>query len=435
MRLSRSAIHFLLPAPLLIACHVMQAPPSSVTIVPTVHVETPTATYTPAPTSTSTPDPLASELPLGDLAYTLPLTIRHLTPTSATLFFELDRPTDGVLFYQTAGLPQSGREALSAGQTRHQIVLKDLTPGTTYQLKVGAQTDQSTWVEPSFREGRWGPVTFHTPSDAGPLRFGVIGDASFGDPVTASLVEQMAATDLDFVLHTGDVVDETDTNVNPFDSYSQKFYATFAPLLHRLPVYTVLGNHDYDADIRWHDQPFYFNAFPPFDDPAIPSTGHSQYYAFSYQGLQFVMLDSQVLFGVAGRAEQEAWLAARLADPRFRATIAVFHVSPYSSSSVHPTECLRVRETWAPVLEAAKVSLVFSGHTHQYERLQSNGVTYIVSGGGSATLYARGELLPQSQVFARASHFVLVEVDAGSFEIAALSVTGEEIDRTSIPIQ
>lgn len=437
MKLIQSMISVCLLVLFLMACLIEQVvpiTPSLVTAIPTVRITAPTATCTPTPTLTPTADPLSGNLPLGDIAYVLPMTIRHVTSTTATLFFEIDQPVKGVLFYQTVDATQSGRVALPVEETRHHVLLENLEPGTTYQVKVGVQPDQDTWAEPGFRGERWAPLTFRTPSDDRTLRFGVMGDASFGDAVTGSLVAQMAAANLDFVILTGDIVDETDANADPFESYQQKFYATFAPLLQQLPIYTVLGNHDYDADIRWQDKPFYFYAFPPFDDPAIPGTGHSQYYAFSYSGLQFVMSDSQVLFGVAGREEQESWLAQRLADPRFRATIVVFHVSPYSSSSVHPTDGLPVRAIWCPMFEAAGVPLVFSGHTHQYERLLANGITYIVSGGGSSTLYAPGEMRPESQVFARKSHFVLVEAGADSFELIALSVIGEEIDRASVPM-
>ena len=144
------------------------------------------------------------------------------------------------------------------------------------------------------------------------------------------------------------------------------------------------------------------------------------------------MLDSQVFFGIAGREEERLWLAERLADKRFRASIPVFHVSPFSSSSVHRDEGIPVRQNWVPLFEGANVPLVLSGHTHQYERLEINAITYIVSGGGSAITYAPGAMLPESQVFARKSHFVLAELYADRLDLTSLSVEGEPIDRVTI---
>lgn len=406
----------------------------------TVPVNTPTSTpipsptYTPTISPTPTPDVFAAEFPLGDVAYVLPLTIRHITPTRAVLFFELDQAVEGMLFYQVEGAAAGGKLQFGADETRHQLTLDVLVPGTTYKIRVGIPDANGGFSEPQFLGDKWGPLTVHTPSELDPLRFGVIGDASFGDAITTSLVEQMAAADLDFVLHTGDVVDETELNADPFESYAHKYYETFAPLLQQLPVYTVPGNHDYDPDIRWQGEPFYFNAFPPFEDPRVPASGTSQYYAFVMGKLQFIMLDSQVFFGIAGRDDERVWLEERLAEDRFRASIPVFHVSPFSSSSVHRGEGLPVRESWAPLFQGANVPLVLSGHTHQYERLQVNNVTYIVSGGGSSITYAGGELLPQSQVFARKSHFVLVIVYPDRLELTSFSVTGETIDQVDIPL-
>jgi predicted phosphodiesterase len=407
-------------------------PPAQPTVVPSTQTATPVSSPTPSPTPT--PDVFAAEFPLGDVAYLLPLTIRHVTPTSAQLFFELDRPVAGYLFYQLEGGSEGGRVALPRDTARYQLTLQNLRPGTTYRIRVGIPDDSGGLAEPRFLGGRWGPLTVHTQAQEGALRFAVIGDASFGDPVTAALVGRMAQADLDFVLHTGDVVDETAPNANPFESYEHKYYETFAPLLQHMPIYTVPGNHDYDADIRWQGEPFYFEAFPPFADPLIHATGSNQYYAFSEGRIQFIMLDSQVFFGVAGRQEEQNWLAERLADDRFQAAIPVLHVSPFSSSAVHRNEGLPIRQSWVPLFEAAHVPVVFSGHTHQYERLKVNGIAYIVSGGGSAVTYAQGALLPESQVFARKSHFVLAELYPNRLDLTSLSVDGETIDQASIPL-
>ena len=266
----------------------------------------------------------------------------------------------------------------------------------------------------------------------------MIGDASFGDEATFDLVEQMATADLDFVLHVGDVVDETTWGVDPFVSYAKKYYSPFEPLLSQMPVYTVPGNHDYDLDIRWQEQPFYYYAFPPFNDPAIPGQSeqdHNQYYAFAYGDIQFVMLDSQVFFGVAGREQQNEWLAERLADSDFRTTIPLFHVAPFSSSAVHATNSLPVRDGWASLFQEAHVPLVFSGHFQSYERFLVNGVNYLVTGGGSSTLYASGNLLPSSKAFFRTTHYVLGELDETGLSLSAIALGGEVLDQLQIPLK
>jgi predicted phosphodiesterase len=358
---------------------------------------------------------------------------------TVTLFFELNAPSPGSLLIRPIDAEgQVIERELDPSQPRHNLTIENLAPGTRYELVVALAGVGDNSQQPRFTQGAWGPVSFRTASDANIVRFGVIGDASFGDSATRALIEEMAAYDLDFVLHVGDVVDETRPGIHPFDSYAEKYYLPFEPLLKQMPIYTILGNHDYDLDIRWEGEPFYDYAFPPFLDPRYPdqeARARNQYYAFAYGGIQFVMLDSQVFYGVSGREEQAAWLAERLADSRFVATIPVLHVAPYHSSSVHPADSLPVRITWPPLFESANVPLVFSGHYHHYERLVEGGITYIVSGGGSSTLYAAGELSPQSEVFARRTHFVLVEMDGDRLMLSAIALGGDVIDQVELPIK
>ncbi len=414
------------------------APTPTPSPVPATPVPVPTASEIPASPS-PTPSAPGADLPLAAVSYRLPLTIRHVTPSAVTLYFELDAPSPGSVFLSSveAGGPVIERP-LASDQARHRLTFDGLTPGTRYEAVVALGDAAGGYQQPGFLERAWGAVSFQTPSEGGGLRFGVIGDASFGDPATITLIDEMAGADLDFVLHTGDVVDETAQGVDPFDSYAHKFYVPFEPLLKQMPVYTAIGNHDYDADIRWQDAPFYYHAFPAFPDPHFPGQeGHArnQYYAFARAGIQLVVLDSQVFFGAPGYTEQDAWLRERLADPAYEATIPIFHVSPFSSSSVHPTNSLPVREVWAPLFEASRVPVVFSGHFHQYERLSRGGVTYIVTGGGSSILYAPGEVLPESEVVLRRTHYVLVEVDADRVTLSAIALGGDVLDRVEYPRQ
>jgi hypothetical protein len=397
--------------------------------VPTIVAQPPTL----SPVAT-----IPVDLPLSDIAYAVPLTIRHVTTDSVTLYFELSLPSKGKVLIQ----PEDGSEApleldLDPTDGKWLRTIGGLSPGTRYRTVVALTPEGQPATQPQFRSAGWGPVSFQTASAGEPLRIGLISDASFGQPETFELVQQMAAADLDLVLHAGDVVDETEDGKDPFVSFAENYYAPFEPLLTHIPVYTVPGNHDYDADIRLGDTPFYYHAFPAFPDPAFPGQGkaeRNQYYALWRDDLQFVMLDTQVLFGVPDRKELELWLADRLSDPRFRATVAVMHVAPYSSSSVHPTDSLPPRQQWVPMFEAAPVPLVISGHFHGYERLAANGITYLVVAGGSATLYANGDPLPESQAAARQTHFVLLEIDPQHIKVSAIALGGEVLDEAEIPL-
>jgi len=380
-----------------------------------------------------------SEYPAGSINFAIPLTLRHVGADRAVLFFELDEPSEGRLVYksQTLDSYEGGEIQLDPEETRHLIELEGLTPGADYAAKVLLGNEEDGFSEPLFLDESWGVVEFGTITAGEPLRVGVIGDASFGDQATEQLVELMADYNLDFVLNTGDVVYEADS-ADLYASYSEKFFQPFKPLLKNGPVYTVMGNHDYDRAVMWQEAPFYDHAFPPFEDPAFGYPAErrgNQFYGLAFGDLQFLMLDSQAIFGAGGREVQDAWMKDRLADPRYRYTIPVFHVSPYSSSIVHPDDGDPVRLSWNYLFEAARVPLVFSGHFHHYERLSANGITYIVSGGGSSTLYAQGGPLQESHLYVPRTHFVLLEIYPDRIELGAIAKEGDTFDRATIMLE
>lgn len=392
------------------------------------------------PTKTPAFDYFSNDYVLSSVEYTIPLAIRYLDEQELVVFFTLSEARAGkfVLRSNDGGELQRFEMPFGADKTRHLIRINGLLPQREYIGDAFLTTDGGTLEKPTFTGEEWGALKISTKFAEQPLRVGVLGDASFGDQATISLIERMAEEDLDFVIHTGDVVYVYPEDTDPYLAYVQKFFQPFSPLLHQLPVYTVLGNHDYDGGIALNGQPFYDYAFPGFttdrQGDADPP-GRNQYYSLAYQEVQFLFLDSQTIYGVPGREAQEAWLDERLADSQYRFTIPILHVSPFSSSIVHPDDQLPIRYTWASKFTAAKVPLVFSGHFHHYERSVSEGVTYIVSGGGSSTLYAIGERLAESQIYLSQTHFVLMEIYTDRIELRAISPQGETLDHAVITIK
>jgi predicted phosphodiesterase len=420
-----------------------QPPVASTFEIPTLTLTattTPTATLTPTvtPTSTTTPTPTITPIALGDLSnqivYTLPLTIRHVTDTGATLFFELSAPSEGILLYESA---EEGQRSvpLNPADTRQQIVLEGLSPGIEYRAMVGlSSADSDAYLQPGFRGQIWGEVSFHTQSDKEPLRIGVVGDSGFGQQVTFDLVSQMADANLDLVLHTGDVVYNIEDNAGPFDAYALKYYLPFAPLLRKMPIYTVVGNHDVEQEASYQGTPFIYHAFPSFFDPHFSTSnpaGLNQWYAIDYGNIQFLMLNTQTFVDEPGRDEQTAWLTERLADERFAYSIPVFHVPPFSSG-LHPYDGAAVRSEWVQLFQATKVPLVLSGHDHNYERLEANGITYIISGGGSTVLYDKTTTAPGSVTFAKRTHFVLLEIYRDRIDLRAVALGGDVLDQAVV---
>ncbi|MHC3994793.1 metallophosphoesterase [Thiomicrolovo sp. ZZH C-3] len=121
------------------------------------------------------------------------------------------------------------------------------------------------------------------------------------------------------------------------------------------------------------------------ENGGIPS-GTEQYYAFDYGNVHVVSLDSQLSARNAdNRAAMLAWLQSDLDANTNDWTIVIFHHPPYTKGS-HDSDdytggtrlgtrdhamdqpIFDMRETFTPMFENYGVDLVYSGHSHVYER-------------------------------------------------------------------
>src|SRR6185295_6790506 len=102
---------------------------------------------------------------------------------------------------------------------------------------------------------------------------------------------------LDFVLQAGDIVYNIDENKDPFEAFALKYYRPFSQVLHHMPIYPVVGNHDDENTTLWQGKPFYDHAFPPITDARFkpPSDVHNDWYAFAYSSVQFIMLNTEAM--------------------------------------------------------------------------------------------------------------------------------------------
>lgn len=398
----------------------------------------PSATLSPSPVPTPTGIAPQWMDTIATLRMVQPLRLQHVTETSARLLVELDQPASlELLLWPEAAPDRPLSFPLSADQGASLIVdLPGLQPATAYQVDLGLRVEQGVYQQIGYADQPWGPLRFTTQGGPGPLRFAVLGDSGFGDDSTYRLAQLIASHAPHFVVHTGDVVYNMWEDASAPLSYQRKYYLPFKPLLNLGPLYPVLGNHDIEAATIWQGSPYYHRAFPDFDaDPAFPMQGDpNAWYAFSYGQMQFIALNSQAVFGDAGYEEQNAWFDAMLADERFPYRIIVSHVPPYSSGT-HAEDSLILASRWGERLRSAPgLVLYLSGHQHNYERLLIDGRTHLISGGGSATVYAQETLLPESQVWKSLTHFVLIEIEGGRLRLRAIDLENQVFDESEISL-
>jgi len=168
-------------------------------------------------------------------------------------------------------------------------------------------------------------------------------------------------------------------------------------------------------------------------DVAGPSTGTvlgspQRYYTWSVGTTQFFMLDANR----AGDAAQRSWLARALSSSRARVKIVVFH-QPAFTSGLH-TDNTSAQRNWVPLFVRYHVTLVLTGHNHDYEHLTVGGIDYVVTGGGGQTSYPCLRVEPGAIRCVSAYHFLIVSVSSSAVAVRAVRASGGELDEFEIKV-
>jgi hypothetical protein len=323
--------------------------------------------------------------------------ITDIGATTATISAETDGNVGAVLEWGTGGA--LSRRVTSQPGRLHRFKLTGLPAHGKVTYRVTADAAQS----PIF--------AFHTLPAAGePVRIGVYGDVRGGHDTHRKLVEAMLDEGLDVIAVTGDMVmrgsDEGDW---------QKFFAVTRELLAQVRYLPAIGNHD----LGWGSADPDVFALPP--GPA-GRPDHAYWYSLDVADIHLVFLDSNAYDVPA----QEKWLDADLGAARAkqaRAIVALVHDGPYARG-IHRGNQL-ARERYVPILARHHVDLLLAGHDHLYQRGETRGVRYIVSGGGGAGLYKVTCGVPHKprcpddgmQKVLSEHHYVVLAIDKESLEM------------------
>lgn len=162
------------------------------------------------------------------------------------------------------------------------------------------------------------------------------------------------------------------------------FFAAGGKVLEKMPIYPAVGNHDNSKSFKSR-----------FDLPDNGPAGNGVFYSFDYKDTHFTVMDSNLMG--ADRPEDIKWLQQDLTSSDKTYKIVMFHHPAYPAVDI-PKDNARaatIQQKFVPVMEAAGVDLVLSGHQHVYMRSypmlkgvrNDNGIIYLMgnSGGKSYT--------------------------------------------------
>ncbi len=186
----------------------------------------------------------------------------------------------------------------------------------------------------------------------------IFGDSQQNEAIRRRVVQAILAFKPPVVFSAGDNVD---------DGRDPKQWKLFRdinePLLKTAEFFTALGNHEEESSLCFVNYQCLLNRKP--------------WYSVEREGIHFIVLDSNSDLGFG--SDQYNWLVSDLnsikGEVKFK--IAIFH-HPIFDVGFHRPDVKRLKPILLPLFQKYGICAVFSGHDHNYQRFEYQGIYFIV---------------------------------------------------------
>jgi iron/zinc purple acid phosphatase-like protein C/fibronectin type III domain protein/purple acid phosphatase-like protein/calcineurin-like phosphoesterase family protein len=343
--------------------------------------------------------------------------IQWVTPTSARIAWWTNIHSRSVVDYGQGDL--ASRVTDTTLRLQHMMLIGGLTPGTTYQYRVGNGIVFSA------------TSTFVTAAPSGTtFSFAAVGDYGGGGPGETAVANRIATGPTQFVQTLGDNVypnSEDPDFAKRYSDFDSRFYKPYAEVIKKQAIWLANGNKEY------------FGSGAHFRNFWMPN--NERWYSYDWGDAHILVLDAEQPFA-PGTPQHQFAQADLTASQSALWRIVVFHIPPYSSS-VGSGGSSKVRTQLVPLFQQKDVHLVLSGNSHNYERSHplvdgqpsATGIVYVVSGGGGNGHNTFNGPQPSWSAFRDDVFFqhVQVTVSPGSLLLEAIrGDTGAVFDLTTI---
>jgi len=303
-------------------------------------------------------------------------------------------------------------KAVNSENNHKEVYFNHLTPDTSYKYTVGSYSEDLYRFQTAPDKGK-------LPKN-GNVRIWIIGDSGTAIPMKPNesnpysddaqkvldgylSYQSNHPSPLNLFLMLGDNAYEEGTDAE----WQSAVFELYPTLLSQSALWPTIGNHEMgsgEIDIPDHGKVFssgislssnpdsyvtknnlVSSRMPYLDIFTLPTRGEvggvpsgtEQYYSFDYSNLHIVSLDSQLSArNEILRSAMKEWLISDLSASTQQWTIVIFHHAPYSKGS-HDSDVsdfgidqpmIDMREEFTSVFEDYGVDMVYSGHSHSYER-------------------------------------------------------------------
>ncbi len=257
-------------------------------------------------------------------------------------------------------------------------------------------------------------------------------------PLHEDLIHSALQHSPDFIIQTGDMVYSGGiwTQWLAFNESLQAIWEA------HIPYFAVVGNHEKYTDVyNVFDADFsnfttFFDYSSIIDEPNETET----YFSFDYEGVHFLFLNTEDYFDDNTEiyncsTSQMSWLLSDLANTAVTDFIVViYHRPAWSIRQNQPdrwAQAETIRHEFHNLFVLYDVDIVFSGHDHYYYRGIRDGIYYVITAGGGASLYPIDTTAPHWQagdVAYVAHHYCVVTVSPMSVSVSAVMLDNSSID-------
>lgn len=289
------------------------------------------------------------------------------TPSSIVVRWRTDQETTTVVRYGTSPTQLNQTKTVSGSRTEHEVALTNLNAASEYYYSVG---NSNTTLAGGNSDYRF--ITSPQPGSELPTRIWLIGDSGTANSNAAAVYNAYLNYSGSDNTHLWLMLGDNAYNSGTDSEYQAAVFNMYPELLRRTPVWSTLGNHDgYTADSASESGPYYdIFTLPRNAEAGGLASGTEAYYSFDYGNIHFVCLDSYETNRDVNGA-MLTWLENDLAANDKKWTIAFWHHPPYtkgSHNSDSESRLIDMRENAVPLLESYGVDMIFTGHSHSYER-------------------------------------------------------------------
>ena len=278
----------------------------------------------------------------------------------------------------------AGNEAFTDDDTTtyiHTAMLTDLTPGTTYEYRVGYDKKRSDWMPLQAAQGNTFKALIFPDSQSSDYS----AWAATKDPAW------QANPDAQFFINMGDLVD------NGQDHYQwNAWFDVVADMASQIPIAPVMGNHEtYNRDWKVRMPVAYLHLFSL---PALDKADYqNQFYSFDYGDVHFIVLNTQMTemapFQPQLLADEMDWFRQDMSRTHKKWKVVLMHKDPLQYGFANRPEPREEGfspegKDWMPLFDEYGVDVVLSAHLHTYRdrghiadfKRNSQGPLYIITG-------------------------------------------------------